>query len=62
MSSSLNRFKTQRRIEGKVEIDQIKEKIDGLTVKKSIKSKNNSDLNKSKSFKPKFTELDGRSD
>ena len=45
----------------KLEKDQIKEKFDGLTVKKSIKGRNNSDLNRSRSFKPKFTESDGGS-
>ena len=43
------------------EIDQIKAKFDGLTVKKSIKSWNNSYLNRSGSFKPKFTKSDGKS-
>ena len=42
-------------------MDQIKEKFHVLTVKKSIKSWNNSDLNRSESFKPKFTKSDGRS-
>ena len=46
----------------KLEKDQIKEKFDGLIVKKSIKGRNNSDLDRSGSFKPKFTELDSRSD
>ena len=36
--------------------------IDELTVKGSIKSRNNSDLNISKSFKQKFTKSDGKSD
>ena len=44
MSGSLNRSKTQGERNIKLEIDQIKEKIDGLTVKKSIKSQNNLDL------------------
>ena len=53
------KHKRERKIKSK--IDQIKEKIDGLTVKKSIKSWNNSDMNRSKSFKPKFTDSDSRS-
>ena len=62
MSGSLNRSKTQGERNIKLDIDEINEKIDGLTVKKNIKSQNNSDLDRSKSFKPKFTESDGRSD
>ena len=33
-----------------------------MTIKKSIKGQNNSDMNIFESFKPKFTEVDGRSD
>ena len=58
----MNISKTQGERKIKLEIDQIKEKIDGFTVKKSIKSQNNSYLNIYESFKPKFTESDGRSD
>ena len=39
------KHKGERKI--KLEIDHIKEKIDGLTVKKSIKSSNDSNLNRS---------------
>ena len=45
----------------KLEKYHIKVKIDGLTVKRSIKSRNTSDLNRFESFKPKFTESDNRS-
>ena len=54
------KHKGERKI--KLEIDQIKVKIDGLTVTKSIKSWNTSDLSRSESFKPKFTESDRKSD
>ena len=37
MHSSLNKSKTQGEREIKLEIDHIKEKIDGLIVKKSVK-------------------------
>ena len=62
MCGSLNRSKTQGEWKIKLEIDYIKEKFDELTVTKSMKSQNNSYLKRSKSFKPKFTESDGRSD
>ena len=54
------KHKGERKI--KSEIDHIKAKINGLTVKKSIKGRNNSDLDRSGSFKPKSTESDSRSD
>jgi len=41
---------------------QIKVKNDRLRVKKSIRGQNNSDLDISGSFKPKFTESDRKSD
>ena len=54
------KHKGERQI--KLEKDQIKAKTDRLRVKKSIKGRDNSNLDRSGSFKPKFTESDGRSD
>ena len=54
--------KHQGELQIKSEKDQIKVKTDRLRIKKSIKGRNNSDLDRSGSFKPKSTESDNRSD
>ena len=53
------KHKGERQI--KSEIDQIKVKNDRLRIKKSIKGPNNSDLDRSRSFKPKFTNSGSKS-
>ena len=62
MCDSLNRSKTQRITKDQVKKRSDQGKIDELTIKKSIASQNNSDLNRSESFKPKFTESAGKYD
>ena len=46
----------------KSEKDQIKAKTNILRIKRSIKGQNNSDLDRSRSFKPKLTKSESRSD
>ena len=62
MCGSLNSSKTQGERKIKSEKDQIKVKTNRLRIKESIKGRNNSDLDKSRSFEPKSTESDSRSD
>ena len=54
------KHKGERQI--KLDKYQIKVKFDGLTVKKSIKGRNNSDLDRSRSFKQKYIESDSKYD